>query len=256
MSDLQVCFNEAQYSPILVNQSYRIRRKKCDEANPACSQCSNTGRHCDFSLSKPNHRIGYSSIVLERRTRVSLNLLSPSLPYHLHNLTHIQASHFDYFRHVCARDFVVCFDSTPWESLVLQNAYLEPSIYHAALAIAALSRHHYSPGHAWYDPGDTISAFEFSMIHYSLAIQALNGKFEESVGKSKLAVLASILFIHIEAFQGFQNIKESPNLISAHLKGGYAILKYLKSLSQDIDYLETGLNHIRDQILQFEQISA
>jgi hypothetical protein len=101
-----------------------------------------------------------------------------------------------------------------------------------------------------------MSANEFSMVHYGLAIQALNGRFEESIGSSKLVVLASILFIHIEAFQGFPNIGESPNLISAHLKGGRAILNHLKSLSQDIDYLETGLNHIGNQITQFEQIFA
>jgi hypothetical protein len=130
--------------------------------------------------------------------------------------------------------------------------HLESSICHAAIAIAALSRHHYSPTRVWYDPGSTSSAIEFSIVHYNLAVQILNGRLEGSIRSSELAVLASILFIHIEAFQ---NSEGFPNLISAHLNGGLAIMRSLKSLSQNIDYLEAALDHIRNQIEQFEQFS-
>jgi hypothetical protein len=174
----------------------------------------------------------------------------------MRNLTHAEASHFDYFRLVCARDFALCLESAPWENLLLQNMHLEPSIGHAALAIAALSRNHYSPMQIWYDPGNTTSAIEFSIVHYNLAIQTLNGRLEESIESSELAVLASILFIHIEAFQEFQNSEGFSNLISAHLIGGLAIVRSLRSLSQNIDHLKTALNHIRNQIEQFEQFSA
>jgi hypothetical protein len=133
--------------------------------------------------------------------------------------------------------------------------HLEPSICHAALAIAALSRHHYSPTQAWYDPGSTSSAIEFSIVHYNLAVQILNGRLEGSTGSPELAVLASILFIHIESFQEFQNSEAFPNLISAHLNGGLAIVQSLKSLSQNVHYLEAALDHIRNQIEQFEQFS-
>jgi hypothetical protein len=193
---------------------------------------------------------------LERTPWMSLELLRPSLPYHMRNLTHAEASRFDYFRLVCAREFALCLESAPWESLLLRSVHLEPSIFHAALAIAALSRHHYSPTQAWYDSGSTRSAIEFSMVHYNLAIQSLNGRLERSIGSSKLAVLASILFIHIEAFQEFQNNEGFPNLISAHLNGGLAIVHNLKSLCQNIDYLETALDHIQNQIKQFERFSA
>ncbi len=187
---------------------------------------------------------------------MSLQLLRPSLPHHMRNLTHAEASHFDYFRLVCARDFVLCLESAPWESLLLQSVQLEPSIYHAALAIAALSRHQYSPTQVWCDPRSTSSATEFCIVHYNLAIQLLNGRLEGSIRSSELAVLASILFIHIEAFQKFQNSEGFSNLISAHLNGGLAIVHNLKSLSQNIDHLETALNHIQNQIEQFEQFSA
>jgi len=246
----------SKYAPTLLNQGYRIRHKKCDEARPACFQCSSTGRRCDLSQSKANHQIKSLDMALERTPRMSLELLRPSLPYHIRNLTHAEASRLDYFRLVCARDFALCFESAPWESLLLRSVHREPSIFHAALAIAALSRHGYSPTQVWYDPGSTRSAIEFSMVHYNLAIQTLNGRLERSIGSSKLAVLASILFIHIEAFQEFQNNKGFQNLISAHLNGGLAIVHNLKSLCQNINYLETALDHIRNQIEQFERFSA
>ena len=195
-------------------------------------------------------------MALAERHRMSLELLQPSLPYHMRNLTYAEVSHFDYFRLVCARDFALCFESVPWESLLLRSVHLEPSICHAALAIAALSRHHYSPTQVWYDPGSTRSTIEFSMVHYNLAIQILNRRLEKSIGSSELALLASILFIHIEAFQIFERSEGFPNMISAHLNGGLAIIRSLKSLSQNINCLETALNHTRNQIEQFELFSA
>jgi len=243
-------------APTLINQNYRIRHKKCDEARPACSQCSSTGRRYDLIQSHPNHHAKNSDMAIARRPQMSSELLRPSLPSHMRKLTHAEASHFDYFRLVCARDFALCLESAPWESLLLRNVHLEPAICHAALAIAALSRHYYSPTQVWYDPGSTSSAVEFSILHYNLAIKILNGRLERSIESSELAVLASVLFIHIEAFQELQDNEGRPNLISAHLNGGLAIVLNLKSLSQNVDYLETALNHIRSQIEQFESFSA
>jgi hypothetical protein len=132
----------------------------------------------------------------------------------------------------------------------------EPSICHAAFAVAALSRQGYSPTQVWYDPGSTSSAIEFSIVHYNLAIRALNGRLESSIGSSELAVLASILFIHIEAFQEIQDSERFPNLIAAHLKGGLAIAHSLKAPSRNMNHLGTALSHIRNQIENFEQFSA
>jgi len=122
------------YASDLVNQSYRIRHKKCDEARPACSQCSSIGRRCDLIQSNPNYHIRISDIALTQMPRMGLELVRPSLPYHMRNLTHAEASHLDYFRLVCARDFALYLVSGPWESLLLRSVHLEPSICHAALA--------------------------------------------------------------------------------------------------------------------------
>jgi hypothetical protein len=243
-------------SPTLANRSHRTRRKKCDEARPTCSQCSNTGRRCDFSLGNTNHYSTNSDMALGKRSPMSSQFLRPDLPHHMRKLTHAEASYLDYFRLVCARDFAICFESTGWEKLLLRSVQLEPSIYHAALAIAALSRQQYSPPQAWYYPGSTSSATEFSILHYNLAIQNLNGRLERSIESSRLTLLACILFIHIEAFQNFPGSGTTPTLISAHLNGGIAIAHHLKSLSQNIDYLESALDHIQTQIEQFERFAA
>jgi len=174
----------------------------------------------------------------------------------MRNLTHAEASHLDYFRLVCAKDFALCLESEMWTGLLLRAVYQEPSIYHAALAIAALSRHGYGPKQVWHDSGRTSSAIEFSILQYSSAIQILNRQLEATIGSSELAVLASILFIHIEAFQDFRTLEGFSSLIPAHLNGGLAIVYNLKSTSQNIDHLETALNHIRNQIEQFEQFST
>ncbi|PMD48021.1 hypothetical protein L207DRAFT_357 [Hyaloscypha variabilis F] len=237
-------------------QTCKIRHKKCDEARPSCSQCSSTGRRCDLNQSYAAHQAKSSDMPLAGRPGMSLQLLGSGLPPHLRNFTHAEASHFDYFRLVSARDFALCFESALWESLLLRSAHLEPSICHAALAIAALSRHQYSPKQVWDDTGRTSSAIEFCILHYNVAIQVLNKRLRPSIRSSELAVLASILFIHIEAFQEFQNSEGTSNLISAHLNGGLAIVHNLKSMSQNIDHLETALDHIRNQIEQFEQFSA
>src|SRR5438128_413985 len=108
--------------PILVDLGCRIRHKKCDEASPACSQCSSTGRRCDFIQSDPNNKqIKSLHIALESRPGMILQLATPGVPQHMRNLTYAEASHFDYFRLVCARDFALCLENEMWENLLLRS---------------------------------------------------------------------------------------------------------------------------------------
>lgn len=236
-----------RFAPNPTNHNYRIRHKKCDEALPSCSQCSRTGWSCDLGQIIQSQRTKSADLALVQR---------PNLPEHLRNLTHAEASHFDYFRVVCARDFALCLESAPWEGLLLRSVQQEPSIYHAALAIASLSKYQYHPAQLWYSLGTSSSAAEFSIMHYNMAIHLLNRRLEQSFESSELAILASILFVHIEAFQEVQNSKGYQNLTAVHLAGGLALAHNLKSLSKNIDHLETALNHIQNQIEQFHQYSA
>src|ERR1700761_9193893 len=96
--------------------------------------------------------------------------------------------HFTYFRTICAPDFTLYFELPIWEGLVLQAATTEPAIYHAALAISALSRIRCHPDHSGF-----LSNLElelFAITQYNLAIRTLNQALDESNRSKELAVLA------------------------------------------------------------------
>jgi hypothetical protein len=155
-----------------------MRRKKSDEVKPACSQCQETGRKCDFL-----------PLIVQRPLTQKLGC-SP--------LSDIDVAHFEYFRDVCAPEFALYFELPLWERFVLE-ACTEPCIGHAALAIGALSRIHYRPDES------TSLAAEYSIKHYNMAIRQLNNFLDASTRSLELAIMASIVFIVIEVLQGHDN---------------------------------------------------
>ncbi|KIW89119.1 uncharacterized protein Z519_09971 [Cladophialophora bantiana CBS 173.52] len=227
-------------------QTCKIRHKKCNEAKPACFQCTSTGRRCDFSVS-------HSHIVPRWRVRTAVQHLPSGLPDHMLGMTSFEVSHFEYFRRVCARDLALYFESPSWESLVLRYAHMEPSIYHAALSISSMSKNDYYPTTTMpssYDPGgqNTTSPSEYCLAQYSLAIQRLNARLDRSIESVELAAFASILFIYIEGMQGY---KTSMHI---HLRGGLALARCLQHLSPNVGYLEFALWQIQEQVEQIEAI--
>jgi hypothetical protein len=158
-----------------------MRRKKCDEVRPACSQCQDTGRKCDFL-----------PLVVQRPLALKLG----------HDpLCDIDVVHFEYFRDVCAPEFALYFELALWERFVLE-ACTEPCIGHAALAIGALSRIHYRPGES---SSLAEPAAEYSIKQYNMAIRQLNNRLDDSIRSWELAIMASIVFIVIEVLQGHDN---------------------------------------------------
>lgn len=201
------------------NLSLRIRHKKCDETRPACIQCQSAGYRCDFLTSKP----------------------SPGLPSHS-ALTGLGATLWEYFRVVCAKEFSLLFNCSSWESLVLRLALLEPFAFHAALSISALSRTHYAQ-RVVSPPGAT-SIFQYAAIQYSMAIQKLNARLNETTEGAELAILGSILFINVEFL--LADTEPSRNFMRVHLLGGVSTLmniQHTKSLrfSQEWEYLQNAL---------------
>ncbi|KUJ19625.1 uncharacterized protein LY89DRAFT_730888 [Mollisia scopiformis] len=190
----------------------RIRRKKCDEIKPACSQCVNTQRTCDFLSLSPK---------VEQRSCVALN--------------HLEVLHFDYFKNVCAPEFSLYFEDPLWEGIVLQAALKEPCIQYAILAIGSLSRSQLVP-ESWHD------AVQYSTGQYNLAIWVLRKNLDMS-GSCELAVLATILFIAIEMLQRHGNQVVTLLHFSSEL---------LRNKSDDdLKYLRTALSQISTQLSAF-----
>ncbi|KAH8650056.1 hypothetical protein BX600DRAFT_474016 [Xylariales sp. PMI_506] len=227
----------------------KIRHKKCDESRPSCLQCSSTGRRCEFSL----EIVESAAAVLrptskQYHTLVYLDLPPSSLADHMARFTKFEADHINYFRVNCTESWAKYFEDPIWENLVLQFAHIEPSIYHAALAISALTRKYLSGSPFQCDDEHTsASVVEYSMTQYNQAIQCLNSRLNGSIESMELATLGSILFIHIEWLQS-TNVTLTKSSMRLHLCGGLALVEGLRSACRDADYLESALHMLSDVI--------
>ncbi|KAI0966625.1 hypothetical protein F4678DRAFT_475742 [Xylaria arbuscula] len=246
-------------------QTCKIRHKKCDESRPACLQCSGTGRQCDFML--PGQPAPGSSDRGVEDAGLSLAKYMPGSPQHPINsskeVSSLESVQFEFFCLVCAPECGVLFEDPAWESLVLQYATVEPCIYHAALAISALTWDHYSPARHWYDPATGAqSAAEYATIQYNLALRRLNARLDSSASDrdvTKLAILCATLFIEIEFLRQESVLYFGDSLMQTHLRGATCLLRDLKSqsrlqLGSDEHCLETGVSCIKRQIKQIEEI--
>jgi len=105
-----------------------------------------------------------------------------------------------------------CLLASPPLYLVINTSI----VWHAALAISALSKSRYFPNRI----KDTIkSSDEYAVKQYNQAIKELNCRLDSSTRSWELAILASIVFIAIEVFLGFDY------KVQIHLRGAFAILK-------------------------------
>lgn len=124
--------------------------------------------------------------------------------------------HMEYFHVVCAGEFSLFFELPAWENIILQGTLAEPALHHAALAIGALTSSRYHP-----DIWQTPRAIAFSIRHYSMAIQNLHGRLDESSQSLEVAVLASVIFSYIEFLLGLDSRLEM------HIQAGCAMLENL-----------------------------
>ncbi|KAI0805911.1 hypothetical protein GGR55DRAFT_690273 [Xylaria sp. FL0064] len=248
-------------------QTCKIRHKKCDESRPSCLPCSSTGRQCDFML--PAQSSCESSAPKEEQAPQYGLLLTrpmPGLSQHSIGNSHLESRlesvRFEFFRLVCAPEYGVLFQTVSWEILVLQYTITEPCIYHAALAISALTWNHYSPTRTWYDTETGArSVAEYATIQYNQAVCRLNVRLGDSVPDrdlTKLAILSAIIFINIEFLRQEQAPSFRESFASTHLRGASSLLHDLKSRSGPQpdsmrQCLEIGVSHIGRQARQLEE---
>lgn len=199
----------------------RIRRKKCDEKKPSCTPCLSTSRECEFSRPQTS---------APRLTR------SPNPNPHS-SLPSSKSHHLDYFLQINIPESSIYF-SPSWTTLLLQNTNTEPSIFHAVLAIGALSRTHYHPS-----PNSTETR-EFGLHQYNLAIQEAHKLLKR--GKWEVLVLGSMLFVNLEVFMGWGN------RVGMLLGGAKGILDNFKGKGEAVEILEGALKIIEGQFGGFK----
>lgn len=120
----------------------------------------------------------------------------------------------EYFRVVCVGDFSLFFEVTEWENIIVQGTLNEPALHHAALAIGALASSRYHPS-VW----QSTPAVVFSIRHYSMAIQDLQGRLDGSPRSVEIAVLASVLFSYIEF------LLDIDTRVEMHIQAGRSMLE-------------------------------
>lgn len=137
-------------------------------------------------------------------------------------MKHLENGQFAYFQTVCSPEFLLYFEDSCWGTTVLQAAYVEPCIYHAAVAIGALSRSQYHPQSSWNTQFPSNKAFEFAMKQYNLAIQAFSTRLDDSARSTELALLGSLVFIALEVLIA----SGAGGRVMVHLRSAFALLQH------------------------------
>jgi hypothetical protein len=175
---------------------------------------------------------------------------NPSHPLHTKNT---ETPHFSYFQRICAPEFTLYFSDPFWETIVLQAAYEESFIWHAVVAIGALSRYEYHPSTSG---SERKGAWEFAIGQYNAVIRAFPTYGRDGV---ELALLGSIVFIALEVLMGGVEERSdgNKNRVEVHLTSALELLKSVRrdgGDSRNLEGLERALRGIEAQVLGFERL--
>jgi len=193
---------------------------KCDEAKPACSRCTSTGRSCDFTYPQ-KHPLPLRSSKVTVPKNVSLTRVAkkckllprPAYPPSI-CFSPNEGNQLEFFRIACTRPFSGYFDNPFWDKTLLQISSTEPSIRSALVAFASLIQLHTGQG-----PESNAAALEKVNLEHQKAVRELNRRLDSSKSSLELALVGSLLFAAFEINQGHD---EAANL---HFNGGFAVLQ-------------------------------
>ncbi|KAF2189789.1 hypothetical protein K469DRAFT_561613, partial [Zopfia rhizophila CBS 207.26] len=178
----------------------KARRVKCDEQQPNCQKCLNTGRKCE----------GY------KNNREWVIVVAPPAPMTDGFEDDRSRRHFDYFRSLAVYDLSWFFEGEFLGSLVLSESHSSAAVRHAAIAL--------SVSHEDFKNNLTVAAmapqYACAAQHYSKAIRNLIKETKDSAQESRMRTLTcGLLFISIEVLRG--------NNIAAlhHLEGCLKIVR-------------------------------
>ncbi|KIW40067.1 uncharacterized protein PV06_08620 [Exophiala oligosperma] len=191
----------------------KIRRIKCDEQKPACVKCRSTGRQCDGY----DENIGRASII-QPHDHSYLRCLSP-----LGNLypTWAPPQHWDsnalqFFQIRTIANLSGYFRSELWERYVLQLSVLEPSIFHATVALGSL--------HRWYVNGRPPNPDPSVFHHYNKAIHHLL--------RPMNPLAKSVVLVACYVLSSFEALYGDYNTSFKHVSSGIRLLRESSGIIQ------------------------
>lgn len=187
----------------------RLRRIKCDEFKPTCKRCSSTGRQCGgVGYTEGVHNsepiTPTSETLAMSRSPESTPLSSPTiyLPS-LHSLQLAQERRsFQFFTDRTVIDIANGLDTKFWHNWkrhLLQAAYHEPAVRHAAVALAALHEQFELGERSDLETGLINCDNQFALQQYVTAIGLLRNPIRKKKGKiADVALITCILFVCFE----------------------------------------------------------
>ncbi|KAJ5096131.1 hypothetical protein NUU61_005487 [Penicillium alfredii] len=190
----------------------RIRHKKCDEARPACHQCTRIGRKCDGYADTPDKRT--------RAWRVNIHSKAPSntlislVDVSQADLTPHERWYLDFFRNCTARQFASVFTNAFWGQLVHQVGEAQPAVRHAVISIGAIH---------WHCPvlkfAADATSFPLRQCNKALVHLQHNLVTDLSSRTRMETVLVSCLILVLLCF-----IQRDVRAVSCHLAAGFKLL--------------------------------
>ncbi|WZH40674.1 uncharacterized protein QYS62_001612 [Fusarium acuminatum] len=231
----------------------KIRRVKCDLAQPSCLKCKSTGRTCD-GYPERTHLDGKFHVAqsLDRQSLCTTTSTQPSSHWQppvedsyglgLHNprpfmvLPVAEAGLTDamsFFDHVSIKHLNKYQPSDePWHQTLMYFSQTVPSVRYAAIALSLLHRSYIHGGST---SGTSLKSFKESrlisseapLLHYNMAIQHLLGQDlsgRDSVERTAITLLVCYLFTCFDHLTG--------NDVQAmkHLRGGVELSRNLNKV--------------------------
>ncbi|KAJ4247808.1 hypothetical protein NW762_013017 [Fusarium torreyae] len=163
-----------------------VRRVKCDEARPACTRCTSTGRKCD----------GYQMNIPSPDSSSPKSAISSPASIISTYTTGPEARSFQFFIEKTLVNFQTFFPDDLWNTRVLQVAQSAECIKNAVVALAYY--HELYLSHQQWQQLESVPALK----HYNLAIKELLSPSSETLSQGHILVLSCLIFICIELLQG------------------------------------------------------
>ncbi|KAJ5345574.1 hypothetical protein N7452_003578 [Penicillium brevicompactum] len=198
----------------------KIRHKKCDEAEPACKNCTSTGRTCDGYAQAPDKRTrpwrqsrdGHQCT--PAKCEFTLILRDSSQV----GLSWNERAHLDFFRRCTTLQCSEYFEDEFWSRLVLQMCEGQAAVRHAAIAMGARQRQYEAVETE--SVKDRESLLALSHAHKSITCLSQDLVRQESSRSHKETVLVScIILTMLTLFQ------EDYFAARCHLQSGYQLFR-------------------------------
>ena len=216
----------------LFNLFTRIRHIKCDEAKPACLQCSKTGRTCDGYEEKLPVIISPQSRKRWNTTPyTTLNKPLPSIfrlaPRFSSDDNEIRS--FDFFRSGIGPIVFQAFNLCVVDQIIMQLAHSDDTVKHAVVALGSLGEQ--LAKHRSLSPLalDRDHHLQFARLQNVKAIRQLRKQLSNGQQQSiELALMACFLFVIFDFLLG------DDESAYAHLKAGLNILRGCYAIQEGV----------------------